>query len=75
MALQMQQRLAANIADLDQLDRLEHVLARLELRQPIPARGSVNLGHLIPRVEICFQPLVHRTRLRTPATLWPQLMR
>ena len=32
MALHVQQRLAANVANLAQLDRLEDILARLELR-------------------------------------------
>ena len=68
MTLHVQQRLAANIADLAQFDRLENVLARLEFRQPVPARARVNPRHLVPRVEIYFQALVHRTNARANTT-------
>ncbi len=64
MTLHVQQRFAANVAHLAQFDRLENILARLEFRQPVPARARVNPRHLVPRVEICFQPLVHRANAR-----------
>src|SRR5712692_12033786 len=60
MALQMEHRLAANVANLAKLNWLQNVLASLELGEPISSRGRMNHGHLVPGVEICFQAFVHR---------------